>query len=87
MSHYKDGSEVHLGDIARGRGYNLPYDVQGIVVGLTTLAESCNIHLAVLRTARPAGTQTAPYPTIYEEHGTCAEFELVHPSPTRTTVT
>lgn len=81
--HYRDGTQAHLGDIARGRGYNLPHDVQGVVVGLTPGSESCSIHLAVLRTAQPVGTQVAPYPVIFEEHGTCGEFELVHPSPTR----
>lgn len=88
MAHYKNGAAAHIGDIARGRGYNLPYDVQGVVVGLTPGSESCNIHLAVLRAAVPVGTMpgtamATPYPTIYEEHGTCGEFELVHPSPTR----
>ena len=83
MAHYKDGTAAHLGDIARGRGYNLGYDVQGVVVGITPGAGACDIHIATLRTAQPVGTQTAPYPTIYEEHGTCAAFELVHPSPTR----
>lgn len=81
--HYKDGTPAHLGDIARGRGYNLPHDVQGVVVGLTPGSEACSIHVATLRTAQPTGTQVAPYPVIYEEHGTCGEWELVHPSPTR----
>lgn len=81
--HYKDGSKAHLGDIVRGRGYNLRYDVQGIVVGLTPGAGSCDIHVATLTLMQPAGTDRAPYPALYEEHGTCADFELVHPSPTR----
>lgn len=83
MAHYKDGTPAHLGDIARGRGYNLPYDVQGVVVGITPGAGSCDLHLAVPRLSQPAGTQVAPYPVLIEEHGTCASFELVHPSPTR----
>lgn len=33
--HYKNGTEAELGDIARGKGYNLPYEVQGVVVGLS----------------------------------------------------
>ena len=28
--------------------------------------------------AKGTGTDVAVYPTIYEEHGTCAQFELVH---------
>lgn len=81
--HYKNGTPAHLGDIVKGKGYNRPYEVQGIVVGLTPGAGSCDIHVATLITAQPAGTDRAPYPAIYEEHGTCADFELVHPSPTR----
>lgn len=82
--HYKDGTEAHLGDIARGRGYNLKHDVQGVVVGLTPGVGSCDIHVATLIPGRPLGSSTlAGYPVMYEEHGTCAEFELVSPSPTR----
>ncbi len=81
--HYKDGSPAHLGDLVRGRGHNLPHDVQGIVVGLTPGTEACSIHVATLRLHQPVGTQTAPFPAIYEEHGACGEWELVHSSPTR----
>jgi hypothetical protein len=81
--HYKDGTKAHLGDIVRGRGYNLKHDIQGVVVGLTAGQDQCGIHVATLTVHQPLGTQTAPFPTIYEEHGTCSEFELVHPSPTR----
>lgn len=79
--HYKNGTEAELGDIARGKGYNLPYEVQGIVVGLSLGTGSCDIHLATLRVHQPLGTITAKFPTIYEEHGTCAEFELVYRAP------
>jgi hypothetical protein len=81
--HYKDGTPAHLGDIVRGRGYNLPYDVQGVVVGLTEGQDKCGIHVATLIVSRPLGTQTLPHPVVYEEHGTCSTFELVHPSSTR----
>ena len=78
MAHYKDGTPAALGDTVRGRGYNLPYDVQGVVVGLTPGTGSCDIHLAVLTAGKPAGTVTIPMLTLTEEHGTCAQFELVH---------
>lgn len=79
--HYKDGTEAKLGDIARGRGYNLPYDVQGVVVGLNEGQDSCGIHLAVPTLQLPLGTQRAPFVGLYEEHGTCSTFELVHRVP------
>lgn len=81
--HYKDGTPAHLGDVVKGRGYNLPYDAQGVVVGLNPGQEGCSIHVATVRLHQPLGTQSAPFPVLYEEHGTCESFELVHPSPTR----
>lgn len=79
--HYRDGTEAKLGDLVRGRGYNIKHEVHGIVVGLTPGHTSCNIHIATLRAAQPLGLETLPHPTLVEEHGTCAEFELVECSP------
>ena len=81
MSHYKDGTEARLGDLVRGRGYNLKHEVQGVVVGLSPGQGSCDIHVATLRPMQGTGTQPCVYPTIYEEHGTCAAFELIECSP------
>jgi hypothetical protein len=79
--HYKDGTKAVLGDIARGKGYNLPYPVQGVVVGLNPGQDQCGIHLAVPIACVPLGTErVALFPTLTEEHGTCSEFELVHPN-------
>lgn len=81
MAHYKDGTPAAIGDIVRGRGYNLPYDVQGVVTGLTPGAGSCDVHVAFLRPHFPLGTRRAIHPTLDEEHGTCGQFELVHRHP------
>ncbi len=70
-----------VGDIVSGRGYNLPHTIQGVVVGLTRGATTCNLHVATLYLARPVGDMGRPYPAIYEEHGVCAEFELVYRAP------
>lgn len=75
--HYKDGTEVHIGDTARGKGLNLPYEVQGIVVGLAVMQDACGIHLAVPIVVRPAGTKIFPLVTFFEEHGNCSEFALI----------
>lgn len=83
MAHYKDGSAAHLGDTVRGRGYNLPHDITGVVVGLTPGAGACDLHVATARAAKGTGTEAAVYAALYEEHGTCAEFELLVPSPSR----
>ena len=35
MAHYRDGTKAELGDLVRGRGYNLKHEVLGVVVGLS----------------------------------------------------
>lgn len=84
MSHYKQGQKAVLGDVVRGKGYNLPYEIVGVVVGITPGAEQCNLHVVTCVAVAPVGTERAAYPSFYEEHGTCGEFTLVAPSPTRT---
>lgn len=81
MAHYKDGTPAAIGDVVRGRGYNVPHGVQGVVTGITPGAGSCDIHVAYLRPHFPLGTRRAIHPALDEEHGTCAEFELVHRHP------
>lgn len=76
--HYRDGTQAQLGDIARGRGYNLPYPVQGVVVGLAPGHGSCDIHVLTAVPHSPLGTETLRGVTLLEEHGTCAEWDLVH---------
>lgn len=52
MPHYRDGTEVKLGDIAKGKGYNVKNDagelkeIVGAVVGITPDSKSCNIQIA-----------------------------------------
>jgi hypothetical protein len=83
MAHYKDGTAAHLGDEVRGKGYNIPHEVTGGVVGITPGAGSCDLHIVTARAAKAVGTEVAVYATLTEEHGTCADFELLRPSPSR----
>lgn len=55
--HYKDGTPAQHGDIVRGKGYNIPYEVIGPVIGLVPGTDSCNIRVAVIkfRELEPAG--------------------------------
>ena len=52
MPHYKDGTEVQIGDIAKGTGYNVkgpdkePIEIVGTVVGITPGSSSCNVQIA-----------------------------------------
>jgi hypothetical protein len=43
MPHYKDGTPAQIGDIARGKGYNRPYAVQGVVTRVVPGVGSCDI--------------------------------------------
>lgn len=43
--HYRDGSTAKLGDHVRGKPYNYPTEVQGVVVGLKG-GENCNLVVA-----------------------------------------
>jgi len=80
--HYRDGTEAKLGDIVRGRGYNLPYDVQGVVAGINPGQQGCSIHIIAVQPHVPLGSVRTPFvPTLTEEHGTCEAFELVHRDP------
>lgn len=81
MSHYRDGTKAELGDLVRGRGYNLKHEVLGVVVGISPGQGACDIHVATLRPMRGTGTEPCVYPATYEEHGTCAAFELIECSP------
>ncbi len=52
MPHYKDGTPAAIGDIVRGKGYNVKdrdgnlAEFVGTVVGITPGSSSCNIQVA-----------------------------------------
>lgn len=46
MPHYIDGTEAKVGDIVRGKPYNTPHEVQGVVVGITPGTDTCNMRVA-----------------------------------------
>lgn len=84
--HYRDGTEAFVGDIARGRGYNLPYDIVGPVTQLIPAnGDACNIRVEV-RVAKwheyshdDGGPDIPAHFTFetYEEAGAVRDFELV----------
>ena len=45
MPHYKDGTEAKLGDLVKGRGYNVDREIVGKVIQIAK-AESCNLAIA-----------------------------------------
>jgi hypothetical protein len=46
MPHYMDGSPAKIGDMVVGKGYNVPGNITGVVVGIVPDSESCNIRVA-----------------------------------------
>lgn len=49
MPHYSDGTIAKLGDTVKGRLYNTPHEVIGVVVGIVPDSESCNVRVAFLK--------------------------------------
>lgn len=77
--HYKDGTEAKLGDIVRGKLSHVPYEIQGIVVGLSPGATSCNVIVATVRLTAAFNSKLAlKKEMLLHEYATCADFELVH---------
>jgi hypothetical protein len=64
--HYRSGKEAKLGDIVRGRGYNIAHDIQGVVVGLTPGANSCNIVVAYAMPVNPE--RASGHVMLYPNH-------------------
>lgn len=76
MPHYKDGTEAQLNDVIKGKPYNTPHEVVGVVVGITPSTESCN--LRVMFTTRgtdsPGGNA---FPKQVIDYGETQAFEKI----------
>lgn len=48
MPHYKDGTVALPGDIAKGKGYNIPHEITGVVLQVFP-SDSCNLRIAVTK--------------------------------------
>lgn len=49
--HYKNGTPAKLGDLVKGVGYNVAYEIQGIVAHLNPHQEECNITIIHIKAA------------------------------------
>ena len=85
--HYQDGTEALKGDIAKGRGYNLPYEIVGPVVQIIDNQETCNLRIQVMVSKwheyysdGDGGTDSPAHFTyeLFEEAGQTNQFTLVH---------
>jgi hypothetical protein len=83
MPHYKDGTPAQPGDLVVGRGYNVSYQISGVVVGVTPGANTCNIQVAHASRRRYVSSTAGAYvgigtfPLIDIEYGEAAAFEKV----------
>ncbi len=75
MPHYSDGTEVKVGDVAKGKGYNFKgrgkdlVEIVGTVIGVTPDSASCNIQIAhVVPVAIPASFDMPDY-RLFEKKG------------------
>ena len=78
MPHYKDGTEAKLLDVIKGKPYNTPHEVVGVVVGITPSAESCNLRVMFVTREDPGGGQSAPVPVSKIDYGETKAFEKVY---------
>lgn len=85
--HYSDGTPAQVGDIVRGKGYNLPYEIVGPVTKLVpTNGATCNIRVETrvpkwhpFVSDGDGGTDRPESYTFetYEEAGQCDAFTLL----------
>lgn len=52
MPHYADGSEARVGDLVKGKGYNVPHEIIGRVVNVRP-GESCTLSVAFVGARTP----------------------------------
>lgn len=77
--HYKDGIEAKKFDIARGKPYNTPYEVTGVVVGLKD-GESCNLYIEFTDVFDPWVLNTDKNVCVITrgDYGSIKDFVLVY---------
>ena len=74
MPHYKDGTPAQVGDIVRGKGYNVPHEVVGRVMRVTA-DKHCNLTVACVTEASQLVGQDAVLAST--EYGEAAAFEKI----------
>lgn len=78
MPHYKDGTVAQVGDVVRGKGYNIPHEVIGKVLSVSA-AETCNLSIACVGQATRVYRDSGGYPLVQAEveYGETAAFEKI----------
>jgi hypothetical protein len=75
--HYRDGTPAQLYDVVKGKPYNTPNEVVGVVGALNSESTdgSCGIYVLFADVERPWGK--APCTVLRGDYGTVGEFDLV----------
>jgi len=81
MPHYKDGTPAQVGDLVKGRGYNIKHEIIGKVVRVQRGAEHCNLEVACVAKESPVYTTSGEHAMIHVpstiEYGEAAAFERI----------
>lgn len=81
MPHYKDGLEAKVGDVVKGKGYNVLHEIIGKVVDVRP-GDSCNLTVAcivknsALTIDSSSGVVVAKV-DVYMEYGETKAFEKI----------
>ncbi len=87
--HYKNGRLAKAGDLVRGRGFNVPREVEAIVLGVTPERGTCNLRVAYLGKdlvdlgnligRRNVETEALVEACVRQEYGDAANFLAIDP--------
>lgn len=75
MPHYQDGTAARLHDVVRGKPFNTPHEVIGVVVGIEA-GESCNMQVTFVGVTVPTKPGTA-FPALKLDFGDTKSFTLL----------
>lgn len=86
MPHYKDGSKAKVGDVVRGKGYNIKgkdgelKEIVGTVISITPGATSCNVQVAYIDVTELPEEFQYPDPQLFSiNRGTLIVSVAVNP--------
>lgn len=88
--HYSNGRIARVGDVVRGKGYNIKHEIIGLMTRINTGSESCNCEVACISVnsfvfvyALPNGVYNLPgYSTRYGYDGTNSSNTSYRVEPT-----
>lgn len=76
MPHYREGTAARVHDIVRGKPFNTPHEITGVVVGIEPVEGSCNLQVAFAGVVEP--TKPGPaFPALKLDFGSVDQFSLL----------